>query len=36
VEAAAGAGLDEVVLKRVDAPYDPEADPPAWRIVPTG
>jgi bifunctional non-homologous end joining protein LigD len=35
VEAAAGAGLDEVVLKRIDAPYDPDADPPAWRIVPT-
>ena len=36
VEAAAGAGLDEVVLKRVGAPYDPEADPPDWRIVVTG
>ncbi|HZM32216.1 MAG TPA: DNA polymerase ligase N-terminal domain-containing protein [Acidimicrobiales bacterium] len=36
VEASAGAGLDEVVLKRVDAPYDPDAEPRPWRIVPTG
>jgi bifunctional non-homologous end joining protein LigD len=36
IGAAAGAGLPEVVLKRVDAPYDADADPPPWRIVPTG
>jgi bifunctional non-homologous end joining protein LigD len=33
VTAAAGAGLSELVAKRVDAPYDPDLDPPPWRLV---
>jgi bifunctional non-homologous end joining protein LigD len=31
--AAARAGADRLVAKRTGAPYEPEADPPAWRIV---
>ncbi len=33
LEAAATSGVAELVAKRVDSPYDPEQDPPPWRIV---
>jgi hypothetical protein len=31
--ARADGGVDTLVAKRVDAPYDPDLDPPAWRLV---
>jgi bifunctional non-homologous end joining protein LigD len=31
--ARADGGVDALVAKRVDAPYDPDLDPPAWRLV---
>ena len=30
--AAAEAGVNELVAKRVDSPYDPTLDPPPWRL----
>jgi bifunctional non-homologous end joining protein LigD len=34
--AARKSGVSSLVAKRVDAPYDPTADPPPWRIVDLG
>jgi bifunctional non-homologous end joining protein LigD len=34
VEAAAASGVDTLVAKQLDAPYDPALDPPPWRIFP--
>jgi bifunctional non-homologous end joining protein LigD len=33
LDAACAQGLAGVVAKRVDAPYDPTADPPVWRRI---
>jgi bifunctional non-homologous end joining protein LigD len=33
LEAAAMSGVQELIAKRVDGPYDPSLDPPPWRIV---
>jgi hypothetical protein len=34
LEAATVSGVDTLVAKRVDAPYDPSLDPSPWRIFP--
>ncbi len=31
--AAAGSDVTELVAKRVDSPYEPDLDPPPWRLV---
>jgi bifunctional non-homologous end joining protein LigD len=31
LEAAAASGVETLVAKRLDAPYDPALDPPPWR-----
>jgi bifunctional non-homologous end joining protein LigD len=34
LEAAAASGVETLVAKRADAPYDPSLDPSPWRIFP--